>query len=83
VPVRDRELYVRALDALARSGFVWVIATMRSDFFTQFDELPSLHELVPADAAYHLSLPVAAEIAQMVRQPARVTYRGSACYCLV
>lgn len=32
-----RERYVAALEALARSGLVWIIATLRSDFF---DRIP-------------------------------------------
>jgi hypothetical protein len=32
----DRDAFVAALDTLAKSGLVWVVATMRSDFFDRW-----------------------------------------------
>jgi tetratricopeptide (TPR) repeat protein len=67
----DREGFVQAMRALACSGLVWVIATMRSDFFDQLESLPALMELAPAEARYLLAPPDEAEIAHIVRDPAR------------
>ena len=58
----QREGFVPALAALARSGLVWILATMRSDFFSALDTLPSLAELAGADARYLLQAPDSAEI---------------------
>lgn len=67
----EREAFVTALDALARSGLVWVIATMRSDFFDRLEKLPRLLALSAGEARYVLAAPQPAEVAQIIRQPAR------------
>ncbi len=67
----DREAFVDALDALAKSRLVWVVATMRSDFFDRLERLPRLLALSAGEARYLVAPPEPAEIAQMIRQPAR------------
>jgi formylglycine-generating enzyme required for sulfatase activity len=67
----DRKSFVAALETLAKSGLVWVIATMRSDFFDRLEKLPRLLSLTSGEARYVLAPPDPAEIAQMIRQPAR------------
>ena len=62
--------FVSALAALARSGNVFVIATLRSDFFGRCAELPELMQLKEADGHYDLALPSSQEIGQIIRQPA-------------
>ncbi len=63
----------RAIDALvaglARSGLVWVIATMRSDFFHRMVELPALKELA-AQGQFLLAPPTTVEIEQIITRPA-------------
>jgi hypothetical protein len=66
----DREAFIGALATLARSGQVWIVATMRSDFFDRLERSPALAAL-SAGARYLLSPPDDAEIGQIVRQPAR------------
>jgi len=66
-----RERYIAALDALARSGLVWIIATMRSDFFDRIPTLPSLVALSAGEGTYLLAPPDAADIGQIIRLPAR------------
>jgi WD40 repeat protein len=66
-----RERYIAALDALARSGLVWIIATMRSDFFDRISTLPSLAALSAGEGTYLLAPPDAADIGQIIRRPAR------------
>ena len=41
----SREALVRLLAALAGSGLVWVIATIRSDFFHRCGEVPGFSAL--------------------------------------
>ena len=71
VEVMWRERFVSALEALARSGLVWVVATLRSDFFNRLDQVPALVRLSEGEARYLLLPPNAGEISQIVRQPAR------------
>jgi eukaryotic-like serine/threonine-protein kinase len=66
----QRQGFVRALAALARSGCIWVLATMRSDFYIRAQELAELQELKKGEGQYELGPPTPAEIGQMIRQPA-------------
>ncbi len=66
-----RARYVAALAALARSGTVWVVATMRSEFFAWCAELPEMVALKAGQGQLDLLPPTFAEIGQMIRYPAR------------
>lgn len=66
-----RQAFMATLDALARSGFVWVIATLRSDFYPRCAELDVLTTLKEGAGQYDLRPPTAGEIGQMIRLPAR------------
>ncbi len=66
----DRQLFFRALHALARSGYVWTVATLRSDFYNRCEESPELMELKKGWGQYHLLSPTEAELSQMIRYPA-------------
>jgi len=66
-----RSRYVAALAALARSGQVWVVATMRSEFFARCAEHPELVALKEGQGQLDLLPPTFAEIGQMIRYPAR------------
>lgn len=65
-----RERFIECIAALARSGRVWMIATLRSDFFTRCEDIPALVDLKAGDGTYHLLAPSEGEICQMIRQPA-------------
>jgi WD40 repeat protein len=67
----QRAGFVQALSALARSGLVWVIATMRSDFYPRCAEVPELAALKEGAGQYDLLPPTAPEIHQMISYPAR------------
>jgi len=67
----ERDAFVAALAALARSGLVWVVATMRSDFFDRIETVPALARLADSEARFLLAPPSDAEIGQIVRLPAR------------
>ncbi|MCZ6846770.1 MAG: AAA family ATPase [Alphaproteobacteria bacterium] len=71
VDAEQRAKFVDVLAALARSGNVWVICTMRSDYYHRCADLPELIELSTGDGQYHLIPPAPAEIAQIIRNPAR------------
>lgn len=68
----DREAFVAAIDTLTKSGLVWVLATMRSDFFDRLETRPglALARLAIDEACYRLLPPDEAEIGQIIRQPA-------------
>jgi tetratricopeptide (TPR) repeat protein len=70
VTAGDRARFMEALEELARSGWVWVIATLRSDFYPRCAEMEKLVALKEGAGQYDLLAPTAAEIGQMIRQPA-------------
>jgi WD40 repeat protein len=70
---QDRKEFISVLSMLARSGQVWVISTMRSDFYSRCTELPELIAMKEGRGHYDLMPPTAAEIGQMIRQPARAS----------
>ncbi|HEV2562249.1 MAG TPA: hypothetical protein VGT78_08905 [Rhizomicrobium sp.] len=65
-----RDRFINALHVLARSGTVWVIATMRSDMFHHLASAPRLAELAEGVGQYHLLPPQPSEISQIIREPA-------------
>ena len=67
----ERVKFIETIDALARGGRVWVIATLRSDFYPRCTELETLVELKEGTGQYDLMIPTTAEIGQMIRQPAQ------------
>ena len=66
-----RQDMMAAVAALARSGRVFVLATLRSDFYHRCAEIPALAALKEGEGQYDLQPPTAAEIAQIIRLPAR------------
>jgi WD40 repeat protein len=67
----NRLAFVAALEGLARTGLVWVVGTMRSDFFDRLEDCPPLARLSAGEARYLLTLPGSAELRQIITQPAR------------
>ncbi|HKH45447.1 MAG TPA: ATP-binding protein, partial [Thermoanaerobaculia bacterium] len=67
---QQRADFIAVLAALARSGRVFVLATLRSDFYARCADEPQLIELKGGSGTYHLLPPSALEICQIVRQPA-------------
>src|SRR5262245_27852732 len=68
----SHEMLVRLLAVLAGSGSVWVIGTIRSDFFHRCGEIPGFSALKDGLGSYELLPPTGPEIAQIIREPARV-----------
>ncbi len=58
------------LARLVQSGQVWLIATLRSDFYHRLIELPELNALASGAGQYQLAAPGAVEIEQIIRGPA-------------
>jgi tetratricopeptide (TPR) repeat protein len=67
---QQRLEFVRALDALARSGYVLVVATMRSDFYPRLASIPLLADLASGERTYLLVPPTGPEFAQIITRPA-------------
>jgi tetratricopeptide (TPR) repeat protein len=70
VTIADRDAFFEAIDALARSGSVWVLATMRSDAYFRIAEVPRLVALKEGDGQFDLLPPSIREIGQIIRLPA-------------
>ena len=66
-----RQNWFRSIATLARSSFVWVISTMRSDFYHRCEEITELVALKRGDGSYHLLPPTPAEFGQIIRLPAQ------------
>ncbi len=62
--------YISALAGLVRSGRVFVLATLRSDFYPSYQEFPDLIELATPAGKFDLRPPTAYEIGNMIRLPA-------------
>ncbi len=65
-----RAQFATLLGLLARSGRVWIIATLRADLFDRFLGQPVLKQLKENGASYDLAPPDMAELAEIVRGPA-------------
>jgi tetratricopeptide (TPR) repeat protein len=72
VTAEERAGFLAVIDSLARSGRVWVLATLRSDFYPRCAELPVLAALKEGTGQYDLLPPSRGEIGQMIRLPAQV-----------
>jgi hypothetical protein len=68
-PVLQRK-YISALCALASCERVFIIATLRSDFYAQFQKFPELVELTAFGGRYELKPPTPRGIGNMIRFPA-------------
>ena len=68
----EREAFATALNALARSGSVWVIATFRSDLLPLLEVSPAASRLATNERRYALKAPSRAELRQIVMRPAEM-----------
>jgi WD40 repeat protein len=72
IGAEDRQLFIKLLGGLARSGAVWVIATIRSDFWHRAAEIPELVALAQGFGRLDIAAPSPAELAEMIRKPAQL-----------
>ena len=70
IPPAGREAFAALLAGLCREGRIWVVATLRSDFYPQFKDVPVLWELKDQGGQYPLSPPGPAEIREIIQGPA-------------
>jgi hypothetical protein len=68
-PVLQRK-YISALGALANCERVFIIATLRSDFYAHYQKFPELVELTALSGRYELQPPTPRGIGNMIRFPA-------------
>ena len=68
----NRQRFIGALSALAYSGSVYVLATMRVDFYPRCSELPELVDLKQEAGQYDLAAPTPSEISQIIRNPVKL-----------
>ena len=71
IPPSTINEFTRLITLLARSEVVWVVATLRSDFYHRLDETPDLLLLVER-GYYRLKAPLPTELGQMIRKPAQL-----------
>ena len=65
-----RQKYISAIAGLVRSGRVFILAALRSDFYSSYQEFPELIELTKPSGKIDLRPPTAYEIGNMIRLPA-------------
>jgi WD40 repeat protein/tetratricopeptide (TPR) repeat protein len=64
--------FVSVLSVLARSGRVFVLATLRNDFYTRYQQFDDLVELAKPAGKYDLRPPNPDEVGNMIRLPAEL-----------
>ena len=62
--------FFQAVEALARSGAMWVLATLRSEFFARCEQIPELVAMKSGKGHYQLMPPTKPELSQIIRLPA-------------
>ncbi len=67
----ERKRFSRLLRLLTKTSRVWVIATLRADLYERLLADDDLRDLKSAGASFDLAPPGAAELADIVRLPAR------------
>lgn len=72
----QREQFMDAIELLVRSGWVWVLATARSDFFSECDHWPTLRRLKQGAGTYHLAPPTIDEFREIILRPAAAVDMG-------
>ncbi|MBV9672328.1 MAG: hypothetical protein JO076_05825, partial [Verrucomicrobia bacterium] len=65
-----RQTYIAAVADLVRTGRVFILATLRSDFYSWYQQSPELIELTHPAGRIDLRPPTAYEIGIMIRLPA-------------
>lgn len=71
IDTKTRAEFVAAISALAKTPGIWIVATIRADFYHRCGEVPGFSELKDGLGSFELLPPTGAEITQMIREPAR------------
>ena len=64
--------FFEVIESLARSRLVWVVATVRSDFYQECQKVPSLQRLKSGLGIYDLSPPGPNDLLRVITRPAAV-----------
>jgi eukaryotic-like serine/threonine-protein kinase len=67
---KEIRLFIELLGGLARSGEIWVIATLRADFWHRAANVPELLALAEGTGRLDVAPPQHAELEEMIRKPA-------------
>ena len=67
----ERRAFVRFIVNLVRSKNVWVIATLRDDFWPQIARIADLAKIAEGEGRLDVASPSTAEIAEIIRRPAQ------------
>lgn len=70
ISTEERNSFIRLIGSLTRTGMVWVIGSMRSDFWHRAAASPELVALADGTGRIDLLPPSQAELAEMIRRPA-------------
>jgi hypothetical protein len=70
ITAEARDAFACALEALARSGCAWVLATVRSDFYAQCQSLGALVRMKEGGGQFDLVPPGADALDRLISQPA-------------
>ena len=70
ITAEDRRAFIRCVNSLAACGRVYILATMRSDYWHRAGETPQLVEIASDNGRVDLLPPSQDEILEMIRQPA-------------
>ena len=73
ITAEGRRAFIQLLAGLARSGAVWVIATLRADFWHRAADILELLTLAKGQGRFDLAAPSPAELAEMIRKPAQAS----------
>ena len=71
--IEVQQKYISALAGLVGSGRVFILATLRSDFYSRYQEFPDLIELAKPSGKFDLRPPIPFELGNMMRLPAEAT----------
>ncbi len=67
----DRQSFVRLLAALTTADRIWIVATMRNDFYDRLRQDSDLNALAERGRLYDLGLPSLADYRDIIRRPAQ------------
>ncbi|MFT3810629.1 MAG: hypothetical protein QM698_11985 [Micropepsaceae bacterium] len=70
IATEERNSFIRLIASLTRTGMVWVVGSMRSDFWHRAAAAPELVALADGTGRIDLLPPSQAELAEMIRRPA-------------
>ena len=71
--VEQRQRFIELVSGFVRSGIVWIVATMRKDYWHHADDVPEFVRLAEGFGQIDLLPPTPAQIGQMIKRPAEAS----------